>query len=449
MFLMHIPALYLLYFLLGLEGGFVLAKRIFRTAEDYELEDPKSSLDRAKNYDDYISKCESDALHYGSTLVDLINSQKRTLDTPSRVFQDDVIENLGFSPWLFHVPHRSTTLTGKPIHDLQVQGGWVDDGNHHNSSYKILQNKWIYMFGDSTARQLWATYSVPSRGADFEKHAKQFARDNCRPQAPHRFKHVKGGKFYATEGWEGSCGLNEVTCDSKGFGQKGLFTFDWKHFPYEDYDQYLFDSADGPFRKGFMHYSHSGHVRPTVITIQYALHTCYHFYDEWLKEPQVKFAEKHRLDVWKLMESLRKAVDSIPSSSGGNYDQPTFVILVTSGVVNHGPTFANADACIHIMNRLTQEAAYAFGFAVLDRGEIERRFLAKSLYFAKNPLFPTDMHLVPPAPHITSTALLQMISCVMHYNVSRSEVTDTNSSLGFTFPREIPVGYKNWQEHFP
>ena len=45
---------------------------------------------------------------------------------------------------------------------------------------------------------------------------------------------------YPEEGWTGKCGNNEVTCDLPGFGVDGKLTFDWKHFSYEDYDEWLF-----------------------------------------------------------------------------------------------------------------------------------------------------------------------------------------------------------------
>ena len=50
--------------------------------------------------------------------------------------------------------------------------------------------------------------------------------------------HVKGGHF-DDEGWRGPCGVNEVTCHVSGFGDKGILSFDWKHFPYEDYDSWF------------------------------------------------------------------------------------------------------------------------------------------------------------------------------------------------------------------
>jgi hypothetical protein len=438
------------YIVLILLIKIIHGKRIFKTPEDYEKEDPANTLDRKKFYDKYVSKCEYDAVHYGTTLVDLINAPKNSHDTPSRIFQDEIIENLGFAPWIMNVPNHATTNTGTSVKELQERGGWYNRPIE-NSSYAGLMNKWIYMYGDSTSRQLWAAYSVPSKGRDFEKHAKQYTRDNCRPQAPHRHKHERKGNF-ENEGWSGSCGLNEVTCDAPGYGGNGFLTFDWKHFPWEDYDEYLFSNENGPFRAGFVNHPGAPFIRPTVFTIQYALHTCYHFYDNWLKEPKVSFAEKHREDVWKMMSKIREAVDAMPTGTTreqGSGGQPpvTYVILMTSGVVNAGPTFAQADVCIQIMNRLTMDAAYAFGFVVLDRGEIERRFMSKSLYYEKNPLFPTDMHLIQPSAHIISTALLQMINCISHYQISHSEFHLDQSPLG-KLPRDIPTGYRNWQEHY-
>ena len=47
-----------------------------------------------------------------------------------------------------------------------------------------------------------------------------------------RVKHGKSGNF-TEEGWSGKCGINEVTCHISGYGDGGLLSYDWKHFPYE------------------------------------------------------------------------------------------------------------------------------------------------------------------------------------------------------------------------
>lgn len=90
----------------------------------------------------------------------------------------------------------------------------------------------------------------------------------CQKQA-HRAHHVKGGS-YPEEGWRGPCGVNEVTCHVSGYGDKGLLTFDWKHFPFEDYDEYLFGSGDGLTSPGAWVTGLPGEPtrRPDILTIQ-------------------------------------------------------------------------------------------------------------------------------------------------------------------------------------
>ena len=55
--------------------------------------------------------------------------------------------------------------------------------------------------------------------------------------------------------------------------------------------------------------------------------------------------------------------------------------------------------------------AHKYGFAVLDRGEIERRFMYKSLY-SDNAFIQEDMHLPMPAQTIIATCLLNMFTCL-------------------------------------
>jgi hypothetical protein len=79
---------------------------------------------------------------------------------------------------------------------------------------------------------------------------------------------VKGGSF-PQEGWRGPCGVNEVTCHVSGYGDGGILTFDWKHFPYEDYDDYLWGNSptnsNGLWITGF---DGEGTRRPDILTIQ-------------------------------------------------------------------------------------------------------------------------------------------------------------------------------------
>ena len=49
--------------------------------------------------------------------------------------------------------------------------------------------------GDSTQRQIWATFLSPFQSNDFERNAKMWTRENCARQYPHRKKHPSGGHF--------------------------------------------------------------------------------------------------------------------------------------------------------------------------------------------------------------------------------------------------------------
>ena len=50
--------------------------------------------------------------------------------------------------------------------------------------------------------------------------------------------HVKNGNFQKRVAW--ALWVNEVTCYVSGYQDEGLLTYDWKHFTYEDYDEWLF-----------------------------------------------------------------------------------------------------------------------------------------------------------------------------------------------------------------
>ena len=96
--------------------------------------------------------------------------------------------------------------------------------------------------------------------------------------------------------------------------------------------------------------------------------------------------------------------------NGGN-ETATQVIVVTSGAVykNHGTT--SLDECILRMNRASVDLAHKYNFAVLERGEIERRFMYKSLYTDK-PVVLEDMHLPMPIQTIVATTLLNLMTCL-------------------------------------
>lgn len=111
---------------------------------------------------------------------------------------------------------------------------------------------------------------------------------------------MKGGSF-PEEGWRGPCGVNEVTCHVSGYGENGLMSFDWKHFPYEDYDEFIWGDK-GPWVNGF---GGEGDRRPEILTLQMGLHSCWHthpegLYSTELKEPNSTMIDKHLGDIPKV-----------------------------------------------------------------------------------------------------------------------------------------------------
>jgi hypothetical protein len=85
-------------------------------------------------------------------------------------------------------------------------------------------------------------------------------------------EHPSGGHF-PEEGWGGKCGNNEVTCHLSGFGAEGKISFDWKHFTYEDYDEWLW-SEQGVWNGNY------STRRPDILTVHVGLHTCFHAYTD-------------------------------------------------------------------------------------------------------------------------------------------------------------------------
>jgi hypothetical protein len=193
------------------------------------------------------TQCEVEALSIGSALTDNYNSLDEETEWDSRIHSDYLSEYLGFfgiiTQGVWGKPGRTSELRDSV--KLQKRGKWLGLKNITESAYWALENQWLYMMGDSTQRQVWATFVSPSQGNEFERNSKEWTRENCRKQFPHRRRHPANGVF-PDEGWSGKCGNNEVTCDLSGYGPRGKMTFDWKHFPYEDYDEWLFGET-GPW----------------------------------------------------------------------------------------------------------------------------------------------------------------------------------------------------------
>ena len=323
---------------------------------------------------------------------------------------------MGFAPWLADGIANSggLTMTKRKAHKLHEKAGWIGK-RIEESPYAILNHKWIYMFGDSTTRQVWASFAAPFQGNDFERNAKEYARQYCTPQ-PNRRRHEKDGHF-PEEGWMGPCGVNEKTCHVSGYGENGLLSLDWKHFPYEDYDEYLW-SKNGPWISGF---PGEGSRRPDYLTVQLGMHSCWHadpqgLYSKNLHAVNQTMLQQHLDDIPKLMKAIFKAVthpvrNDLPPNGAGKVTQPTTVVIVTSGGVGMFEKGSSIDECILRFNRATVEAAHAHGFAVLERGEIEHRLMFKSYYSAK-PFLKNEMHLPQPAQNLVATTLLNLMTCL-------------------------------------
>ncbi len=368
-----------------------------------------------KQFGSHLAQCEFSALKLGSDMADVFNAPIGSEDWDERVHQDHIAEQLGFAPWMANGVHGSggKTLTQKNVKDLILKGGWLGKGVDE-SQYAILNHKWIYMFGDSTTRQVWASFAASFQGNNFERNAKEWTRHYCSKQS-HRTLHPKGGHFEA-EGWGGPCGVNEVTCHVSGYGSEGMLSFDWKHFPWEDYDEWLW-SDDGPWIKGF---DGEGDRKPDMLTVQFGLHSCWHaspqgLYSGGLKEVNASMVEAHLAGIPKLMAAIRRAVDH-PGKAAGvtpgtSRRKPTMVVVVTSGSSGMAENGTTIDDCVLRFNRAAERAAHDQGFAVLERGEIERRLMYKSVH-SSDPYLTVDMHLPQPAQNIIATSLTHLFGCL-------------------------------------
>jgi hypothetical protein len=84
---------------------------------------------------------------------------------------------LGFAPWVAQGLHNGNgkTLSGDDAKAIHSKYGWIGK-NVSESPYAILDHKWVYMYGDSTTRQVWASYAAPFQGNHFERNAKEWTR---------------------------------------------------------------------------------------------------------------------------------------------------------------------------------------------------------------------------------------------------------------------------------
>eukprot|EP01039_Chlorochromonas_danica_P004119 gene4119-4513_t len=377
-----------------------------------------------------LDRCEYLTLRLGSELADVFNAPGMDIPATERIYQDFLVKNLGFTPWIAEGIKGKTT-SGQNARDLHHASGLIDT-SLSDSPYKVLEDKWIYMFGDLTLRQIWASYSTPFIGNNFPRNLQQPKKPICDIQPNRKHHHSHSNYYNAKEGWGGPCGQNAMTCRLSGYGEKGILTYDWKHFPFEDYDEYLWGSK-GPWMTGFPD-QQSILNKPDLLVIQIGLHTCLHASIEGPYRPShmtsfnTSMYEKHTKDIWKLMESIRHVIDET------SHLHHTTVIILTSGEVGIEDHSMEMNACIHKMNRITVNAARAYGFAILDRGEIEHRLVYKSFQSPYRNIIPNDIHLPQPGQNIIATSLLYLYTCLESHGLSRSQnkTTTTTTSTSTT-----------------
>ena len=174
-----------------------------------------------------------------------------------------------------------------------------------------------------------------------------------------------------------------------------------KHFPYEDYDEWLFGD-DGVWNV-------TGTQRvPDILVIQVSLHTCVHALDPHRENYQNEtMIRNHENDYITLMKSIKKAINR-PNI----YNTKTTVILMTGGRNFLKAHDTRGHRCQWRLNRIATHQAHLHGIPVFEREEIEHRYLFKSEYSPGHKNVQTHIHLDIPGPQIISTALLAMITCL-------------------------------------
>eukprot|EP01035_Chromulina_nebulosa_P024247 gene24247-31520_t len=341
--------------------------------------------------DKVLTDCEYEGLNIGSELADSFNSMDEATEFDVRVHSDYFVEHTGFAGFLQSGTWKNTGLTAEKHSAVAAQkkGGWNGCKNLASSSYWALENKWVYLMGDSTMRQVWVAFQNPLQNREFEKNAKEWARE----------KVIAELSFIVTTlicwGAPHKCALNEVTCHNPGFGRDGKITWDWKHFPYEDYDEWVFGESG-------VWGTNVSQPRPDVLVLQMPLHTCVHGLDPHREgHHNASMIQRHEEDTAVLMRAVKAAVDRPPKT--------TMVIVMTGGrnfIKGNDP---RVNRCQWRLNRIAAHHAHLNGFPVFEREEIEHRLLFKSEFSPYNKPVTPHIHLDIPGPQIVSTALLAMV----------------------------------------
>ena len=103
-----------------------------------------------------IAYCELESIRLGTELGDTFNSAVGSDGWGERLYQSFIAKNLGFAGFMSKGLHNSgLTLTKENSKSIQESAGWIGK-SISDSPYNVLNHKWVYMFGDSTTRQIWA-----------------------------------------------------------------------------------------------------------------------------------------------------------------------------------------------------------------------------------------------------------------------------------------------------
>ena len=137
--------------------------------------------------------------------------------------------------------------------------------------------------------------------------------------------------------------------------------------------------------------------------VHVGLHTCVHTWSpQATNEDMIK---RHEADLVTMVEKITEAVQRTPA------DFPrTTVIFQLPG--RAGGSDYRQDHCTRSFNRLLAKEAHKGGYTVIEREELERRYLYKSEFFADFRSVKPNLHLEAPAPNIIATSLLGLIGCL-------------------------------------
>jgi hypothetical protein len=169
-----------------------------------------------------------------------------------------------------------------------------------------------------------------------------------------------------------------------------------KHFPYEDYDEWLF-GEEGLWQSNSTVFSF-----PEILVVHVGLHTCIHALAHSKNETMVI---QHEEAVPIMMKAVYAAIRRTP-----NELPRTQVIIQLPG--RAGGSDARVDGCSRRFNRILAKHAHLNGFSVFEREEIERRLLFKSEFLADHRSVKPLLHLENPGPNIVGTSLLALINCL-------------------------------------